>query len=237
VVTPIPLNAIADALELGDHAMVALVGGGGKTTLLHTLGDQLRGRIVLTTTTRMAADEHGGHRVLLGADDATVFAAAADGTVVVWRRLDGSKALGVEPLRCDAWFDRIDHLIVEADGSRGRPFKAPGPFEPVIPSASTHVVTVVGADALGRVIADQCHRPLRVAALAGCGADRRLDPALAATVILHPLGFERSIPSAATRTVAITKVDAANSPLVDDLAAELRERRPDLRVIAIANRS
>jgi probable selenium-dependent hydroxylase accessory protein YqeC len=234
VVTPIPLSGVAVALDVGRRSHIALVGGGGKTTLLHALGDQLRGRVVLTTTTRMGADQHDDRRVLLDPTDDEVVAAADTAPVVVWTRVDGGKAIGVDPARCDAWFAATDHVVVEADGSRGRPFKAPNELEPVVPSTSTLVLAVVGADAFGRVIADQCHRPLRVAALAGCYPGRRLDPELAARVILHERGVARACPSGAELVVAITKVDDRTGPLADRLVDELRVLGPTVRVLAIA---
>lgn len=234
MVTPIPLSGVAVALDVGRRSHIALVGGGGKTTLLHALGDQLRGRVVLTTTTKMGADQHDGRRVLLDPTDDEVVAAADTAPVVVWARVDGGKAVGVDPTRCDAWFAATDHVVVEADGSRGRPFKAPSELEPVVPSTSTLVLAVVGADALGRVIADQCHRPLRVAALAGCRPGQRLDPELAARVILHERGVARTCPSGSELAIAITKVDDRTGPLVDRLVEALRVLDPARRVLSIA---
>jgi probable selenium-dependent hydroxylase accessory protein YqeC len=234
VVTPVPLSDVARAFDLGDRSHVALVGGGGKSTLLHALGDRAHGRVVLTTTTKMGADQHAGRRVLLDPTDDEVGAAAEAGPVVVWSRLDGHKAGGVDPVRCDAWFRRVDHVIVEADGSRRHPFKAPGPFEPVIPSSATLVISVIGADALGRVILDRCHRPLRVAALAGCRPDMRLEPRMAAAVILHERGAAGSIPPGADLAVAINQVTDTNAVDVGGLIDELLEQRPGLRVVPIA---
>lgn len=237
MVAPIPLSGVAAALGVGARCHVALVGGGGKTTLVHALGDQLDGRVVLTTTTKMGADEHRDLPVLLDPPASDVIAAASSGPVMVWSRIDGQKAIGVGPTRCDDWFAAVDHVVVEADGSRGRPFKAPSEFEPVIPSTATHVVHVIGADALGRVIADQCHRPLRVAALAGCRADQRLDPHLAARVALHERGVTRSVPPDAAFVVAVTKVDERTRTLADRLIDELRRLDPDVVIVAIAQRT
>ena len=61
----IELGDISRGLDLGSRSHLVLVGGGGKTTVMHALGRTLPGRIVLTTTVKMGADQHGGHRVLL----------------------------------------------------------------------------------------------------------------------------------------------------------------------------
>ena len=128
---PIELSALAAAIGLGAHELVTIVGGGGKTTTLFSLGAQLRGTRVLTTTTKMGRDRTDGFRALFGPTDDEVRAAiGAEGGVLAWHADGGHKAIGVTPQRCDQWFDLADHVIVEADGAARHPFKAPRPFEP-----------------------------------------------------------------------------------------------------------
>ncbi|RMH68249.1 MAG: putative selenium-dependent hydroxylase accessory protein YqeC, partial [Actinomyces sp.] len=184
MVAVIELADLVTVLRPGPHELVALVGGGGKTTLLFALGDQLGGSVILTTTTKMGRERTGGHPVLFSPPDERLLADLDRSRVVVaWGADGGHKAVGVDPTVCDHWFDLADHVVVEADGSRRRPFKAPRPFEPVIPSRTTLVVACLGADAIGRVIADRCQRPLRVAAAAGCSPYDRLTPARLAAVL------------------------------------------------------
>lgn len=200
----------------GSHELVAVVGGGGKTTIAHHLAHHLSGRCVLTTTTKMGYDQHGGRPVLVSPTDAQV--AAIDGLTVVWRAIDEPVALGVDPGQCDRWFGLVDHLVVEADGARRRPFKAPAPYEPVVPSASTLVVSVIGADALGAPIDTVCHRAPRVAALAGCEPDQTLTPERAARVLTHPDGYRASVPAGARLVLVVTKVSPERQSLAHRLA-------------------
>ena len=123
--------------------------------------------------------------------------------------------------------------MVEADGSRQRPFKAPADYEPVVPSTTTVIASVIGADALGRVIADQCHRPLRVAALAECTAYERLTPQAAATVLLHERGARKELPEAGRLAIVVTKVADANRSFVAELVEVLMSMEPAVPVIAI----
>ncbi len=229
------LNALAPALGLGQHEHIAIVGGGGKTTVLHALGRQLAGIRVLTCTTKMGHDQHGGHRVLLSPSDAEISALGADAPVMVWGRVDGQKAVGVGPQDCDRWFELVDHVIIEADGSRRRPFKAPAGYEPVVPTTTTLMLSVIGADALGKVIADRCHRPLRIAALAECSAYERLTPQAAATVLLHDRGARKELPTGSAFAVLVTKVDPASEPFVSQLLDELERRSPGTVVLAVAD--
>jgi hypothetical protein len=86
-----------------------------------------------------------------------------------------------------------------------------------VPSRTTVLVACIGGDALGRVIADQCHCPMRVAAVAGCSPYQRLTPARAAKVLLDERGSRKSCPPDARFVVMVTKVDAAARPFADEL--------------------
>lgn len=229
------LSALAPALGLGPHEHIAIVGGGGKTTVLHALGEQLRGVRLLTCTTKMGHDQHRGRRVLLSPRDEDIAAVTAAAPVMVWGRVDGQKAVGVGPQDCDRWFALVDHVIIEADGSRQRPFKAPAGYEPVVPTTTTLMLSLIGADALGRVIADRCHRPLRIAALAQCSAYERLTPQAAASVLLHDRGARKELPAGSAFAVLVTKVDAASEPVVGQLLDELQQHSPGTVVLAIAD--
>lgn len=233
---PIPLSGAAGALGLDtpdDRHHIAIVGGGGKTTLLHALAQQLTGSRVVTCTTKMGHDQHRGLPVLLSPTDDQLVRAAASGPVMVWKRIEGQKAVGVEPAWCDRWFGSVDHVLSEADGSRRRPFKAPAEYEPVVPTTTTQMVSVIGADALGRVIADQCHRPLRVAALAECTPYERLTAAAAAKVLLHERGARKELPGAAGLAVVVTKVADVNRAFVDELLGCLSALEPSVPAVAI----
>ena len=227
------LAGAAEALRLGRRSLLSLVGGGGKTTLLFALGRQLPARTLLTTTTRMGRDRNGGFPVLVGPTDSDLADAfGRDDAVLVWRTTDERKALGFAPAEVDRWFadGAADHIVVEADGARRRPFTAPAPWEPPIPAASTHVVACIGAEALGYVIADRLHRPLRVAAAAGCSPYERLTPARAAAALTSPVGMMKNVPASARFTVAVAAADS-DDPQVQELVAELDRRRTDSLVI------
>ena len=227
------LAGAAEALGLGRRSLVALVGGGGKTTLLFALGRNLPARTLLTTTTRMGRDRTGGFPCLIGpTDDELAAALDQDDAVLAWRTTDERKALGFAPTEVDRWFANgaADHIVVEADGARRRPFTAPAPWEPPIPSASTCVVACIGADALGYVIADRVHRPLRVAAAAGCSPYERLTPARAAAALTSPVGMMKNVPESARFTVAVAGAEP-DDPQVQDLVAELDRRQTESVVV------
>ena len=155
---------ISRFFNISDGALVAIVGGGGKSSLMFTLAGSLpNSRIITTTTTRIFAAQISIAPATCFYDPAgnedAFFAAVSDALdahgqcLVVGSVGAGSnveKAFGVPadlPARLLARAD-VDIVLVEADGSRMRPIKAPADHEPVIPSGTTLVVPVVGIDAI-----------------------------------------------------------------------------------------
>ena len=216
---PVMIGDIANALGLGDHELVSLVGGGGKTTVLFALGTQLFGTVVMTTTTKMGRDRTGGHEPLLApSDDALLRTLAGRRVALAWRAAADHKALGFEPQVCDGWFGLADHVVVEADGSRRMPFKAPLDYEPVVPSETTTLVACVGAAALGAVISEQCQRPERVAAIAECSPVDLLTPQRLAEVLMSDQGSRKDCPPSARFAVVINQVLPSHRRYIAELA-------------------
>ena len=105
----------------------------------------------------------------------------------------------------------------------------------MIANDTSTVVAVMGADALDRVIEDQCHRPLRVAALVGCSPYERLTPERAARLLLDSDGSRRGVGRGVRFTVAITKVSENNRALVDRVVAELDRADPGVGIVLVAD--
>ena len=240
---------LRDALGIGEQPeLVAFVGGGGKTSLMFALADELPGRTILTTTTRIFAAQVERAPAVAYAGDLSPLAGllAAHGRCLVVGRVEGDKALGVLPdlpARLLARLD-VDHVLVEADGSRMRPVKAPAAHEPVIPPQATLVVPVAGIEALAGPIDAMAHRPelirkitddeLRIGKaerLPGSG-DRllsdegRLTPAGLARLLTHPLGGLKNAPGAARIIPFINKVETAEQLAAGREAAALMLREP-----------
>jgi molybdenum cofactor cytidylyltransferase len=218
-------GALAARLGLGAPELVAFVGAGGKSTLLFELGEELaaaRHRVVLTTTTKLGAEQAARARVLCRTSEAGAVAASLDGPGPVMVAVGGDhhKVTGPPPADIDRLYGSgvADFVLVEADGARRRAFKAPAAHEPVIPAAATLVVVVMGADAVGGVISEVCHRPERVAALTGRSPDDVLDAAACVAALTHPDGGLKHVPEAARAVVAITKVSPERRAVAQGIA-------------------
>ena len=146
---------------LAVSGVVALVGGGGKTGLMYCLAAEARDsglRAAAMTTTRIWAPQ--------------AYCADADSCAQVWQAGDyavcgcaapqpGKLMAPGDELR-RFLLERSDLLLVEADGARGMPCKAPAEHEPVLPDECGRVVAVMGMDALGRPVEEITPRILRL---------------------------------------------------------------------------
>lgn len=162
--------------------VTAVIGGGGKTTLLRTLGTELamRSRVLLCTTTKifpfpglpcaLTAEELDSlrreHRLL------------CTGTAV-----PGTGKLTAPPIPMAELASWFDYVLVEADGSAQRPFKAHEPHEPVVPPEANQTICVVGVSGFGKPIREAAHRPELYARLAGESVEDTATPEAEAAVL------------------------------------------------------
>ncbi|MCP4421108.1 MAG: putative selenium-dependent hydroxylase accessory protein YqeC [Chloroflexi bacterium] len=200
--------------------LIAIVGGGGKTSLMFALAKVLPGRRIISTTTRIFAAQMKLAQETIeftvedakGAEKKINAALERRGVCLVVGSVQGEKAMGVPPQLPGDWLARpdVDFVLVEADGSRMRPIKAPAAHEPVIPSAATLVVPVVGIDALDGRFPEVTHRP-EVAAqlLEWLVFSDQLSAKDVAKLIAHPNGGLKNVPDGARVVPFINKVETA----------------------------
>lgn len=189
-----------DILNL-QAGLTAVIGGGGKTTLLQILGTELAQSghtAVLCTSTkflpfREVVTLRDPNEDLLR-DVLSERKVAAVGSAV-----PGTKKLGPAAISFEALADLAEYVLVEADGSAGLPMKAHAPHEPVLPSGAGEVIAVVGASGFGKPILEAAHRPELYAKLAGAAPDSPITPAGEARVLdaehLHTQVFVNQVDS------------------------------------------
>ena len=153
-------------LDMDRHRVVALVGGGGKTTTMYALAREAReaGKTVIVTTTTHILPHPG--LFMTDENEPAALKKLLDqyGILTVGRLDRKDKMTGGDVAACAA---AADIVLSEADGARVRPLKAPADHEPVIPPQAAAVLALAGMDCLGRTVGDICHRPERVCALLG----------------------------------------------------------------------
>ena len=153
-------------LFLIEKGITAVIGSGGKTSLIRALSSELskKGRVLLLTTTKIWPPDFCP--VLTGATAKTLREAFLSARVVcageptAAETPEGRKTKLKAPSApiCEL-AGEADYVLVEADGSRQLPLKAHLPFEPVIPEGTRSVIQVVGLSGIGKPAGESVHRP------------------------------------------------------------------------------
>ncbi len=197
--------------------VMALVGGGGKTSLMWALAGALRDlcHTVVTTTTTKIFPPHPGESpcLVLASQDpglnelrhglARHGHVTLAGSILPTGKLDGITTEMVERCRTLAMW-----VIVEADGASGRPIKAPEPWEPVIPRVAGLVVPVVGLDCLDKPVSEETvFRVERFLEATGCRRGDPITPRLVANLLLSDRGALKGIPPGSSVVPFLNKLD------------------------------
>lgn len=161
-------------LTLETHYL-SLVGAGGKTTLIEFLAAEAvhQGkRVAITTTTKIWAKAPYAlwpdlSKVEEQPDFVRVGKTVADGKLTALQEGEVAE-LG----------SAYDLVLIEADGSKGKPLKYPAEYEPVIPSFSDGVIVVAGLDALSGRIDEQVFRWELLEKASDVSGDTRVTPHL-----------------------------------------------------------
>lgn len=216
---------LAHALRVSPGEVIAITGGGGKSTLMFNLAAELAGpmHVLTTTSTRIFAAQikqspahvsfDPAHQQLDDIRPQLAAAIARHGQVLLVGPTEAAsgKAFGVPPEIIDqlARSGQFDAIIIEADGSRMRPFKAPAAHEPVIPAATSLVVPVVGLDVLGQPLTDDAvHRAELVSRLSGTPFAAPVSADTIAAVLAHPNGGLKNVPARARVVPLLNKVES-----------------------------
>ena len=234
---------LVSELGLGQREHIAVVGGGGKTSLCFALAGELveAGKKVITsTTTRVRSSEAARAPVVIFLPPGTPsYKNIEEGlrkeahVFVAQGPAEPGKVKGVSPARADSLFNRLplDYLIVEADGAAGLPLKAPADHEPVIPPSATRVVAVAGLEALGRPMdSSTVFRAEIFGRLTGLGQGDTITPEALSRVFLCSDGLFRGTPDGAEKTVFLNKLDLVSSVKGPTVQARLLLTDPEAPV-------
>lgn len=156
--------------------ITAVIGAGGKTTLLQRLSQSLPGRVILCTTTRIFPPD-------MPVLDPTPEALSSLPRVCCAARSAPEGKLMAPSLSLSQLKEYADFVLVEADGAKRLPLKAHLPHEPVLPPDCGNVICVVGASGFGQPVAAAVHRPQRFCALSGLSMDSPVTPEAVARVL------------------------------------------------------
>ncbi len=208
---------LTDTLRIIKGDVVSIVGAGGKTTTLYGIASELRhhGLTVITTaTTNMQTPRHTTTMPpIVYAEEEQDWMETVrqrvdqygSATVVgVQERAD--KLRGLKPEQIGSLRDLADCVLLEADGARGRSFKAPASYEPVIPDVTTLTIVVVGLDVLGMPLEDSIvHRLEQVSVLTGATPGSPISEEVVAQALT--MGYLDRVPERSRCVFFLNKAD------------------------------
>lgn len=213
----------------GRGQTIAIIGGGGKTTLLYRLARELAAcgqRVIVTTTTHIRKPSEDQVPITLTFAAATgdpqqigrqlsEISAALDrhGLVAVLQPTDetdnrGEKKMGPPCGLLEKLPYLADFILAEADGSQGLPLKAPASYEPVFPPHTDYVMVLAGLSALNRPLQEVCHRPHLAAQRLGCDLDHRVQPEDVARLAILSCGPRKDLPDRSRLRFLLNQADA-----------------------------
>lgn len=206
--------------------VVSVTGGGGKTTLIRRLQQEYMQRGIphaVSTTTHM---HYVRNVAFLEKEDLERLLAVEKKEHTVWmgKPVSEIKMKGFSSDFLETVKETGLWLLLEADGAKGLPVKAPAEHEPVIPPFSTRVIQVYGLDGIGHSIGEKCFRPQYVADILGKTTRDLLTPVDIARLAISPRGGRKSVDAEMRYQVVLNKADdEKRQQLAVQIADELAE--------------
>lgn len=216
---------IYKALDIKKYpCVISFIGGGGKTTTMFSLANELskQGKKVLVTTTTHISIAQGRQASRLIVESkydkayqrlkkyfqVDYFICLTTLLIEEKEKLKGIPVHWIEKIKEE---NLVDVIMVEADGAKGKSFKAPAEYEPVLPKYNDIIVAVMGIDVVGRpIIEEYAHRPEKMLELLGKSKNQEstgLTKENIPKIFFHREGILKNIGKDQQIYILINKVD------------------------------
>ncbi len=243
------MKTIFDVLVSDGDRCIAIVGGGGKTTLMFYLAHEFKKRgqrVISGTTTRILYPTLEQSPGVVFSDEEGLYERvekylADERHVTVAKKCSeaGKKLLGAECRELEKIFARssAERMVLEADGARQMPLKAAGENEPLVCGRTDLFIAVVGLDSIGTsLLNENVFRAGLVAERSGTALGDVVTPHTVARLMCHREGLLKGCPEGVRSCVFFNKSDLSQgrnkARAIVAAAAGLSGRKPDFWVCA-----
>ena len=206
--------------------IISIIGAGGKTQLSFWLANFFKQHghsVCVTTTTKMYLPDPArvDNILTLHHAQASNEIQTPSSTFVYREKL--AKTNANEPIKVQGLQQQdVTHiiesslfsvLIIEADGAKHLPIKAPAAHEPCIEQASSIVIAVTGAEAIfAKATSNNVHRWAEFSALTHCLVNTEINYSVLKRLLDNPQGMFKGAPEHAVKIWAINKYDLCADP-------------------------
>src|SRR5215208_5701124 len=207
--------SLAHALRVNPSSQIAFIGAGGKTTAMFQVARQVLPPVIITATSHLGAWQVGQadqHIITETPAPLEELEHGLKGIILVTGEMDGERTKPINDnllqwLHQFCGYHSIP-LLIEADGSRGKPLKAWKEHEPPVPAFVDLVVQVVGLTGLGKPLNhEHVHRAAIFSKLSGQEIGEAITPGALAAVLTHIEGGLKNIPPDARRAAILNQAD------------------------------
>ncbi|MBI4856618.1 MAG: putative selenium-dependent hydroxylase accessory protein YqeC [Acetobacterium woodii] len=155
---------LIENLKINENDVITITGGGGKTSLMMRLGKELsqkRMNHVLTTTAKICISDLRGAQSIICENINDIIDVLKKDAQQEWligkEKVTDQKISGFAEEELIILKNAIKPLVIinEGDGSKRKPYKFYGDYEPMIPQITTKLIHVIGAEVLYKKIDDQ----------------------------------------------------------------------------------
>lgn len=203
-------------LNVEKREMITIVGAGGKTTTMFRLAKELKTigkRVLVTTTTAIFKPEKSCYdSLIIGSSIEDAIIKPKKGTVTVLGKSISpeGKLMGITSEIINRIFhmEIFDYILIEGDGSKRKPIKAPGSHEPVIPNKATITIGLIGLDSIGKAIKDEnVHRAEIFCDITASTVGELIDCHKIVKLIQSPYGLFKGVPLGSKKFLILNKAD------------------------------
>lgn len=206
---------LKQALRLSKTSRIAFVGAGGKTTAISILANEIPAPLIVTTTTHLGSWQTNiadRHIIIQSKSDLESIDPKADEITLVTQGLESDRLIGVDTEQMNWVYEFCEKhnlpLIIECDGSRQLPIKAPGPNEPVIPDFVDTVVVVSGLSGIEKPLNKSVvHHPEIYSSLCDLPEDENISIESQIRLLSHRQGGLKNIPPHARKFLLLNQAD------------------------------
>lgn len=131
-----------ECLKIKEGEIISVVGAGGKTSLIMYLAKSLKGRVVVSASTKMFLPDEEWPCFI----NEPVEWSSNDEVVVAANAVNNLKIQGLNDYTCQSG---CDYYLIEADGSKTLKLKGWADNEPVITDTTTRTIGIIDMTSIG----------------------------------------------------------------------------------------